>query len=84
MVSASQLLTVRQVAARLCLSASAVYQLIESRQLAHHRLGSHKGAIRVSEADLTAYLATCREEQAQQKQQERRPKRTTLKHLRLY
>lgn len=80
---ASPLLTVRQVADRLGLSQSSVYQLIESRQLAHHRLGTNKGAIRVSEADLLAYLNACRESTGTQRRKERRPVRATLKHLKL-
>jgi len=49
------LLTVRDVAARLRVSTARVYALIESGELTHLRLGNN--TIRVSEADLAAYLA---------------------------
>lgn len=47
------MLRVSQVASRLNLSASKVYQLIERGQLSHYRLGA---SIRISEEQLTAYL----------------------------
>ena len=50
------LLTVPQVAERLNISPSAVYQLIEAGKLGHHRIGIGRGTIRVSEADLGAFL----------------------------
>jgi excisionase family DNA binding protein len=46
-------LTVREVAARLRLSTATVYDLCESGGLAHVRVSN---AIRVAEADLTAFL----------------------------
>jgi excisionase family DNA binding protein len=46
---------VRDVAARLRVSTARVYALIESGELTHLRLGNN--TIRVSEADLAAYLA---------------------------
>jgi len=47
------MLKVSQVANRLNLSISKTYELIETGELGHHRLG---GAIRVSEAQLQDYL----------------------------
>lgn len=55
-------LTVRETADRLRISASSVYLLVESGRLGHHRIGARRGAIRISEADLAAYLAGCRQE----------------------
>ena len=55
-------LTVREAADRLRISPSSVYLLIEQGRLAHHRVGARRGAIRINETDLTAYLAACRQE----------------------
>jgi excisionase family DNA binding protein len=55
-------LTVRETADRLRVSSSSVYLLVESGRLAHHRIGARRGAIRISENDLEAYLAQCRNE----------------------
>lgn len=55
------LLTVPEVAVRLQISSSSVYLLIERGLLPHHRIGARRGAIRITEADLTAYLLACRE-----------------------
>ena len=50
------LLKVSQVAARLNCSASTVYALVEGKKLGCHRIGNGRGAIRVSEDDLQAFL----------------------------
>ncbi len=52
-------LTVSDVAQRLKIGVSTVYVLINSGQLPHHRIGARRGAIRISEDDLAAYLANC-------------------------
>jgi excisionase family DNA binding protein len=57
-----ELLTVKQVAERLQVSSSAVYQLLDAGRLACHRIGTGRGAIRVSESDLESFLAACRQE----------------------
>ena len=49
------LLTVKEAAERLKLSTATVYALCESGRLAFVRASTH--AIRIAEADLTAYLA---------------------------
>lgn len=72
------MLTVREVAERIKLSPSAVYLLVERKQIAHHRLGGQRGAIRISEQDLETYLAICRVET----QHETRP--TVSRRPRLY
>lgn len=56
--------TVPEIAERLRISVSAAYALVESGKLAHHRVGARNGAIRVSETDLTDFLANCRREPA--------------------
>ena len=50
------MLTVADVAKRLRCSPSLVYALIARGRLAHHRLGLGRGAIRVTEAQLAAFL----------------------------
>lgn len=55
------LMTVAEVAAHLQVSPSSVYLLIERGLLPHHRIGARRGAIRITEADLSAYLMACRE-----------------------
>ncbi len=55
------LLTVAEVAARLRLSRTFVYQLINSGRLKACRFGVKGGAIRVLEEDLTAYTEDSRE-----------------------
>jgi excisionase family DNA binding protein len=55
--SADHLLSVRQVAARLGVSTRIVYRLAERGELAHLRISN---AIRVSPADLEAFLASKR------------------------
>lgn len=76
------LLTVKDVAARLNVSASCVYQLVESGRLSHHRIGLGRGAIRVSEESISEYLDEVRHHASGE-----RPRTTTarpkLKHLKL-
>ncbi len=50
-------LIVREVAARLRISISSVYTLIDSGQLVAHRVGARRGKILVSKTDLEACLA---------------------------
>jgi excisionase family DNA binding protein len=54
------LLTVPEVAGLLRLSDAAVYGLCRSGLLPHHRLGQGRSAIRISRADVLAYLQQCR------------------------
>lgn len=55
----SNMLRASEVAVRLNCSLSTVYQLIESGRLPSHHVGMRKG-IRVTEADLQAYVDRCR------------------------
>ena len=50
------MLTVADVAKRLRCSPSLVYSLCASGKLPHHRLGLGRGTIRVTEAQLAAFL----------------------------
>ena len=45
-------LTVKQVAQRLNVSPSIVYQLLDSGRLSCHRIGKGRGTIRINESDL--------------------------------
>ena len=49
-------LTVKQVAERLGVSVSQVYSLCASGKLLHHRFSTGRGAIRVTEEQLAAFI----------------------------
>jgi excisionase family DNA binding protein len=74
------MLNVREVAEKLRVSATCVYQLIERGKLTCHRIGVGRGAIRVCESDLTAYIDSCRKPGNETKNQVSRP-RGKLRHL---
>jgi len=74
------LLTVREVAEILRVSPSLVYQLVEARKLACHRIGNRQGAIRISASDVDDYLAQCRHDRQDEVP---KPPRPRLKHLKL-
>ena len=74
------MLRVREVAQRLNLSESTVYGLVESGELPHHRF---RGAIRVSEEQLAAYLDLTKQERRESAPRIRKPRRPQLKHIRL-
>ncbi|MHB0958737.1 MAG: helix-turn-helix domain-containing protein [Pirellulaceae bacterium] len=74
------LMTVREVAEMLRVSPSLVYQLVEGRQLASHRIGHRHGAIRIAAADVEDYLERCRRER---QEEEPKPSRPRLKHLKI-
>ncbi len=75
------LLTVGEVAERLNASRSFVYQLVESGRLVAHRIGTGRGAIRVSEEDLASFLEASRQAVAGKNEAPEPPKRR-LRHLR--
>lgn len=75
------LLTVKDAAARLNVSAATVYALIDSGKLSCHRIGVGRGVIRISEADITAYLSDCHLEITGKPAP--RPPRQKLKHIKL-
>jgi excisionase family DNA binding protein len=74
------MLTVKEVASKLRVSATCVYQLVESGKLACHRIGLGRGAIRIAEGDLASFVEGCRQEPGGEVQASRPAKR--LKHLR--
>ena len=51
------MLTVKQVAERLQISVSKMYELIREGDIAVHKIG---GSFRISESDLCSYLDACR------------------------
>ena len=53
------MLSAKEVACKLGVSLSLVYQLCKDRQLKHFRLGAQgkRGSIRIEEAEVTRYLA---------------------------
>jgi excisionase family DNA binding protein len=75
------MLTVTQVAERLNLSKQSVYALVDSGDLASHRFGKRRGSIRISEADLEAYITASRQEKVEKPI--RRTSRPRLKHISL-
>jgi excisionase family DNA binding protein len=75
------LLKIAQVAERLSLSRSAVYLLVERGELACYRVGPHRGAIRVSEEQLGAYLKGRNEGGSEPPPSPSLPRKVTLKHL---
>jgi excisionase family DNA binding protein len=76
-------LTVHEVADRLRVSHSSVYLLVESGRMAHHRIGARRGAIRISEDDLAAYLAENRQGQRSESPPAPPISLPTLKHIKL-
>ncbi len=77
------LLTVTEAAERLRVSRSRVYELVEDRQLAHHRIGGARGAIRISETDLLSFLADSRVEPTADEPTPLPLRRSALKHIKL-
>lgn len=55
------MLTVKQVAQRLNVSQSCIYQLVETGRIPHHRIGTGRGAIRFTEVNVEEYLAATEE-----------------------
>jgi excisionase family DNA binding protein len=54
------LLTVKAAAARLGCSPALIYLLCTERRLAHVRLGTRRGTIRIAEEDLDAFVQGCK------------------------
>lgn len=74
------MLRVSDVARRLSLSESKVYELVEGRLLAHHKIG---GAIRVSEQQLAEFLEETKRERGARERQTRQLPRPRLKNFSL-
>jgi excisionase family DNA binding protein len=71
------MMTVRQVADKIGVSDSLVYEWCSAGLLTHYRFGSkgRRGKIMIDEAELDAFLSSCR--------QEARPEVPPLKHIKL-
>jgi excisionase family DNA binding protein len=69
--------TVQQVAAELQVSRATIYELCAQQKLPHFRVGIGRGAIRIQEADLAAFL------QASKVEPNRLRNAAGLKHIRL-
>lgn len=76
------MLTVSEVAERLKLSLSAIYELIADGQLPSVRLGPKKGAVRVTEEDLQAFIES-RRTHPRESSGFSKSKRIKLKHIKL-
>lgn len=77
----SPLLTIKEMAVALRVSATTAYQLVEQGKVPCHRVGVGRGAIRIKEEDLVAYLERCRSGESPVREQ-RKPVRTSaLQHL---
>lgn len=74
-------LTVLDAAARLGVCRTSVYELIKSGQLQSYRFGKGRGAIRISEGDLTAYQESSRVPQNESAGASLPPAPVRLKHL---
>jgi excisionase family DNA binding protein len=79
-------LTVKQIAKQLNVSGATVYGWVMSGALACYRLGAkgRRGAIRVAEADLVAFLESLKTQRGQQAVKPPAPRRKIkLQHLQL-
>ena len=74
------MLRVKQVADRLNLSESKIYEMVERGELPHHRFG---GAIRVSEEQIAEYLEETKRERREPEPRKSQPRRPQLRHVRL-
>ena len=72
------MLRVKQVAERLNLSESKVYELVEQGKLGHHRMD---GAIRVSEEQIAEYLDETKREPAAPRERKTAGPRLRLSHV---
>jgi excisionase family DNA binding protein len=72
-------LTPKQAAEKARVSLSLIYQWCQDRALVHYRFGrkGKRGRIRIEDADLEAFLATCKQDE------ERMVAPLTLKHIQL-
>ena len=77
---AARLLRVPEIAARLQISKSKVYELIETGAMPHYRIG---GSVRVAEEQLAAYLDGVKREPEERTSSPVRRARPVLKHLKL-
>lgn len=74
------MLKVSELAKRLNLSESKIYQLVEEGRLAHHRFD---GAIRFSEEQIAAYLEETKQETQEHEPRQRQYRLPRLRHVHL-
>lgn len=74
------MLRVKEVAERLALSESKIYQLVRSGELPHYKIG---GAVRVSEEQLLDFLTASKRERVEVKASSPPSTRSPLRHIRL-
>ncbi len=79
------MLTVKQVAEQLNLTAQLVYQLIQAGKIPVHRFGNGRGTIRISREDLDQFIESCRHVASPRDVPKvtRSPRQPPLKHIRL-
>lgn len=80
------MLTVKSAAANVGVSPGLVYAWVETGILPHYRMGKpgRRGAIRIAEVDLEAFIASLRKGEGPRESFPRDPKPTlVLKHLKL-
>lgn len=77
------MLKVADIAKRLNCAVSTVYALVESGRLPCHRIGCGRGAVRVSDEDLSAYLDQSRSLSTVAAPATEPNRRVKLKHLRI-
>ncbi len=73
---------VPEVAKQLNCSISTVYGLVDAGKLVAYRIGVGRGALRITESDLLAFLESCRTKKAERTPKPSRP-RPHLEHIRL-
>ena len=73
--------TVKQAAERLNCSTASVYSLISAGRVACHRIGLRRGAIRISQTQLEAFLDETKQERREENAHAPLPK-ASFKHLR--
>ena len=78
-----QLLNVPEVAERLNVSRATVYNLCESGDLSHRRVGVGRGRIRFTEEDLKDYMDRKKVGGRKEELSVPKPKPVRLQHLRL-
>jgi excisionase family DNA binding protein len=71
---------VPEVAKQLNCSISTVYGLVDTGKLVAYRIGLGRGALRITESDLTTFLESCR---TQKTEGVRKLPRSRLRHIRL-
>lgn len=74
----SHLMSVKEAASIMGITPPAVYDLCRSGRLAHYRMGTKGGCIKISASDLEAYVAACRVEAGARHEQPE-----PLRHVRL-